>query len=232
MVDIAPGLLEAIKETFTDNINRNSKIAELRKAVQAGTATYVDADDFAFEVGTALADAFSAHLAADILPDGKMHFNIADRVLRPLFEDDHKLISDITAQVQTALNQKAGLRIKAQAAKLDADRIAGFINKLSAADSFDDVAWVLKDPVITYSQSIVEAVLKANVDFQGKAGLHPTIIRKATRKCCEWCQALAGEYEYPDVPDDVYRRHANCRCTVEYDPGSGRRQNVHTKKWN
>ena len=27
------------------------------------------------------------------------------------------------------------------------------------------------------------------------------------------------------------RRHEYCRCTVEYAPGDGRRQNVHTKQW-
>lgn len=28
----------------------------------------------------------------------------------------------------------------------------------------------------------------------------------------------------------TYRRHRYCRCTVEYDPGDGKRINVHTKK--
>ena len=51
-------------------------------------------------------------------------------------------------------------------------------------------------------------------------------------KYCKRCSSLAGVYEYPDVPEDVYRRHENCRCTVEYDPGDGKKlQNVHTKKW-
>ncbi|CAG7589950.1 hypothetical protein PEPTYR26121_01104 [Peptoniphilus tyrrelliae] len=38
-------------------------------------------------------------------------------------------------------------------------------------------------------------------------------------------------YEYPDVPKDVYRRHQRCKCTVDYLPGDGRKQDVHTKKW-
>ena len=27
------------------------------------------------------------------------------------------------------------------------------------------------------------------------------------------------------------RRHENCRCVVEYDPGDGKKQNVYSKKW-
>lgn len=30
---------------------------------------------------------------------------------------------------------------------------------------------------------------------------------------------------------DVYRRHQRCRCTVDYYPGDGKVQNVHTKEW-
>ena len=231
MEDIAPGLLERIQQSFAENIKKNPAIDQLRKAVQAGTATYIEAEDFAYHVGIALSEAFSAHLSAAGLPDGRMYFNIADRVLRPMFEEDHKLVSEIAEQVQTSLNLKAGIRIKAQRVKVDVDRIEGFINKLSAAENFDEVLWVLGDPVVNFSQAAVESILKANVDFQGKAGLRPRIIRKATRRCCEWCQALAGEYDYPNVPDDVYHRHERCRCTVDYDPGSGRRQNVHTKQW-
>lgn len=93
----------------------------------------------------------------------------------------------------------------------------------------DDAADMFQE-IIDYSQAVVDGTLRANVDFQGRAGRRPKIIRKSEWKCCDWCRHLVGEYEYPDVPDDIYRRHENCRCTVEYDPGDGTRQNVHTKK--
>lgn len=230
MEDIAPGLLEEIRDSFTEKISTSPKIAKLYKAIQDGTATYIEAEEYAYEVGAALAEAFGEHLSSAALPDGKMYFNIADRVLRPLLEEDHAIIADAAAQVQTALNEKAGIHLKAQTAPVDNDRIDGIVNKVSAADNFDDVAWVLDEPVKTYSQAVVDSTLRANVDFQGRAGRQPKIIRKSEWKCCDWCRHLAGEYEYPDVPDNIYRRHENCRCTVEYDPGDGTRQNVHTKK--
>ena len=46
---------------------------------------------------------------------------------------------------------------------------------------------------------------------------------------CKWCTNLAGRYEYGQEPDDVYRRHDNCGCTVTYENGR-ERQNVWTKK--
>lgn len=235
MEDIAPGLLDEIRTSFTEKISNSPKITQLYKAIQDGTATYIEAEEYAYEVGSALAEAFGEHLSAAVLPDGKMYFNIADRVVRPLLEENHAIIADAAAQVQTALNEKAGIGLKAQTVPVDDDRIDGIINKVSASDNYDDVAWVLDEPVKTYSQAVVDETLRANVDFQGKAGRNPRIIRKAERKCCEWCRMLAGEYDYLELydlddPREVYRRHENCRCTVEYDPGDGTRTNVHTKK--
>ncbi len=82
----------------------------------------------------------------------------------------------------------------------------------------------------TFGRSVVDASISANVNFQGKAGLTPKIVRKATGSCCKWCMALAGTYSYPDVPKDVYRRHDNCCCVVNYDPGNGKIQSVHSGK--
>ena len=84
---------------------------------------------------------------------------------------------------------------------------------------------------MNFTQSIVDDTIQKNVVFQYKAGLSPKITRRTAGKCCKWCQELEGSYKYPSVPHDIYRRHSNCRCTVEYYPQDGRRQNVHTRKW-
>lgn len=231
MEDLAPELLDEIRKTFSELIESSNKIQHIYQLIQDGSATYIEAEEYAYLVGEALSQAFGKHLSSAVLPDGRMYFNIADRVLRPLLEEDHKIVADAALQVQTALNRAAGIGIKAQSVPVNDDRIYGIVNKIANADHFDDVAWVLDEPVKNFSQAVVDESIKANVNFQGKAGLHPKIIRKAERKCCDWCAQLAGEYDYPDVPDDVYRRHERCRCNVDYDPGSGRRQNVWTKQF-
>ena len=47
--------------------------------------------------------------------------------------------------------------------------------------------------------------------------------------CCDWCRKVAGVYHSTDIPDDVYRRHRFCRCTVEYDPGDGKKKSAWEK---
>lgn len=232
MDDIAPGLLEILRAAFQKNLSSDAEGARLLKKIQSGGATYEDAGEYAEAVGGALAKAFQDNLSSAALPDGKLYWNIADRVLRPLLEEDHALVSDAAAKVQQALNQAAGIGLKAQTVPLNADRVDGILNRVADTEQYDDVAWVLDEPVRNFSHSIVDDSVRANAEFQNRVGLRPKIIRRTSGKCCEWCQRLAGTYEYPhNVPDDVYRRHERCRCVVEYDPGSGKRQNVHTKQW-
>lgn len=219
--DIAPELLERIRADF------RALLGDAKPAAD----TYAAAADYAELVGSALAEAFRRNLTADALPDGRLYWNIADRVVRPLLEEEHLLVADASAAVQQALNQKANLGIAPQRAVLHTDAVDDLLNKVSTAEQFKDVAWVLDEPVRTFSRMVVDDTLKRNVDFQGKAGLRPRVIRTAESHCCKWCSALAGTYDYPRVPKDVYRRHERCRCRVEYDPGEGRRQNVWNKTW-
>lgn len=230
MEDIAPQLLRQIQTRFSERVAASPKIRALEQRIRVGTATYEDAGNYAYLIGEALSQALGDFLTTEALPDGRMYYNIAQRVLTPLLEEDHAIVSEAAARVQAALNQKAGIGIKPQIVAADQDRISGIIGKISDAEDFSKVAWVLEEPIKNFSQSIVDTILRENVNFQGKAGLRPKIIRKAEGKCCNWCSKLAGVHDYPDVDEDVYRRHERCRCIVEYDPGDGRRQNVHTKK--
>lgn len=218
--DIAPDLLARIRKDFLE-------LAGEPPAADSYTA----AAEYAERVGVALAEALRRNLTADALPDGRLYWNLADRVVRPLLEDAYARITDAAAAIQQTLNQQAGLGLAPQRTVPDPDRVDGLLNKLSQAEHFEDVQWVLDEPVCTFSRMAVDDTLKANVEFQGKAGLRPRVVRTAESRCCKWCAALAGSYDYPHVPKDVYRRHERCRCRVEYDPGEGRRQNVWNKTW-
>ena len=228
MDDISPKLLKLIQDSFSEKTTASEALEMLLNKIAHGKATYIDAGDYAYELGSLLAQAFGENLSSKVLPDGKMYFNIAENVVRPMLTKDYNTISTATAQVQKALNDTAGIGIKAQSAPLNTDRIDGIIDKISNAEKFDDVAWVLDDPVKNFSQSIVDDTIKANAEFHAKAGLVAKIIRKAESHCCKWCSQLEGVYIAPDIPKDVYRRHERCRCLVEYDPGDGKRKTLHS----
>ena len=141
---------------------------------------------------------------------------------------NYSLISDFTADIQTELNYQAGLGIKGQKAKINQSRIDGVIERLSSEEDFNNIKWILGEPIVNFSQSIVDDAVKANAEFQLRAGLNPKIVRKPDRKPCNWCKNLVGEYNYPDVPEDVYRRHDYCKCTVEFEAPKGKSTTVHS----
>lgn len=233
MNDIAPELLQTITNEFEDLIKNDEVLFGIRKKIKAGKATYQDANRASIRIGELLSKAYRSHLSSDVLPDGTMYYNIAKRVLEPTLKRDFEEVSGICQDVQQLLNQKANIGIKAVAADLNQDRIDGIIDRVSSAP-YKKTQWMTKEPVVNFSQSIVDDHIKANADFHAKAGLSPKIVRRSSGKCCEWCSKLVGTYRYPEeAPDgsDVWRRHNNCRCTVDYDPGEGKVQDVWSKKW-
>lgn len=229
MEDIAPGLLKKIRDDFEKAVKEDKIMKEIADLGQS--ATYADANRFAIRAGELLAQAYKNNLSSNVLPDGRMYYNIAKRIIPDTLKENYDLISGMTELIQQALNEQAGIGLKTIRPELNTDRIEGIVNKVSEAELYDDVAWVLGEPVINFSQSIVDDSIRENAEFHGKSGLMPQIIRKIAGGCCEWCAEVAGTYDYPDVPKDVYRRHERCRCTVEYDPKSGKRQNIWTKEW-
>ena len=232
--DILPDLLATIEQEFDQRTFGSAKLKKALQALKDKRATYIDVNEFAIEIGEILANVFKMNISAEILPDGKMYFNIADRLLKGTLSKNHELISNFAIDVQTELNHAAGYRIKGQSPGINQDKVDGLINKISDADDFTKVEWLLQEPIVNFSQSIVDDIIKANVDFHAKVGMQPRLSRRVDgHKPCKWCKSLAGTYDYPDVPDDVYRRHQRCKCTVEYNPKDGRGiQDSHSKVWN
>ena len=229
--DIVPSLLKKIKSEFEGARLDSEVLKDLLSKLQHSKASYLDANQYAIEIGEILSKALGASLTNETLPDGKMYYNIAQRVLTDVLGRNYELVSDYTEQVQKNLNSEAKIGLAAQVPELNQDKIDGLVNRLASEESFDDVKWLLDDPIVNFSQSIVDDSIRKNVEFHHKVGLSPKIVRRVVGHPCKWCKSLEGSYNYPEVPKDIYRRHGNCRCTVDYHPGNGKKQNVHTKRW-
>ena len=230
--DVLPGILQEVQERFERDFGKSEIVRNAFATLKAKKATYKTANEFAIEIGDILSKALGASLSADKLPDGKMYYNIAQRLLTDVLGRNHELVSGYASDVQKNLNDKAKIGLKVQVPELNLDRIAGIVNRFSSEENFEDVSWLLGEPIVNFTQSIIDDSIRKNAEFHHQSGLQPEIVRKSYFHCCEWCQEVQGNYKYPRVPKDVYRRHQHCRCIVDYDPKSGKIQNVWTKKWN
>ncbi|MEN2465918.1 hypothetical protein AAIB49_07635 [Ornithinibacillus sp. JPR2-1] len=235
VTDVVPELLENIQRDFNAAIRRSVKLQRIQEMIENGTATYKQANEYAIEVGEALARTFQVYIKSETLPDGKMYYNIAERVLNPTLRNNHIIVAQVSSQIQEQLNRSVGLGLRGIEPPVNQLRIDSIINRVVAEEEFDKVAWILQEPIVNFTQSVVDDTIKTNVEFQGESGLGPRIMRSAHgNPPCDWCRSMEGVYKYPDVPEGVYKRHDRCRCVVEYYPGDSeeiRRQNVWSKEW-
>ena len=232
-LDISPELLEELKNEFWKNYNGNDKINAAVDALRGSEGlNYKEAYNYSLEVGKSLTGAIRVKTRSDMLPDGRMYYNIADKALRPMLENNYRLISDYCVKTQNALNERAGIGIKGVAAPINEDRVNGLLNVAAAAQQFDDIVGEFCRECENYSLSVVDEHIKKNAEIQNSAGLSPKIERYCGHSGCDWCSSLAGTYEYEKVKDtgnDVFRRHRGCTCTVVFIPINGRAENAHSK---
>lgn len=215
--DVAVDLIKDVNTAFQNNCIKDTKLARLSDKLSDGNVTYSDAYSYATSIGNARAKAFKSQISPNELPDGRMYYNIASRLLENTLGEDYKLVSEFAQKVQKVLNEKNGISLNALKADKDNDRIKGFIDRISSEEDFSKIAWILDEPVKVHALSVVDDTIKKNTEFQNKAGVGVKVVRIAESNCCKWCADLDGTYSYPGVPGDVFARHDNCRCIVEYD---------------
>ena len=229
--DVLPGILQEVRERFERDFGKSEIVRNSFAALKAKKATYKTANEFAIEIGEILSKALGASLSADKLPDGKMYYNIAQRLLTDVLGRNHELVSGYASDVQKNLNDEAKIGMKVQVPELNQDRIAGIVNRFSSEENFEDVSWLLGEPIVNFTQSIIDDTIRKNAEFHAKTGMTPTISRKSTGRCCKWCDSLVGNYIYGEEPANFYRRHQHCTCVIDYHPKNGKRQNSWTKKF-
>ncbi len=234
--DIAPELIATISEEFQRKMAGNSKIKSLGAKIQNQIATYRDAQEYAIKVSELMSEILLSNLSADILPDRKLYYNIAQRVMQEALGQNgiYGEIGSYCSEVQQILNKEAEIGIKAVPPELKQDRVDGIVDIVSGKDNFDEIKYMLKEPIVNFGQSIVDEAVRVNADFQYNAGLSPKVIRTSTGHCCKWCSDLAGTYDYEKVKaagSDVWKRHEGCKCLVEYVLESKQRQTAGAKRW-
>ena len=228
--DVVPVLNEAIQTSFKTNVMKDRKIAQISKRIRDGTATFQDGHDYAERLGENLSKALSLNLTESTLPDGKLYYNIAKRTITPALEENYNLTNEIASDIQQIYDKKAKIGLGTVKADFPSERIQGLIDKMTTEGiTLEDALKWIGEPIINNSEAFFDDFIDSNAKFRSEVGLKATLVRKAEPNCCEWCAALEGEYEYGNAPDDIYRRHEFCRCSVTYKSGK-KAQNVWTKR--
>ena len=111
--DVLPELLKLVCDEFEKSYAANGIVKQVQKKLEDKSATYADAYEYAYEVGCMLSDALTKHVTNELLPNGTMYYNIAQRLLQKTLGTNYELVSELAAGVQKVLNRKAGLTLAA-----------------------------------------------------------------------------------------------------------------------
>lgn len=243
-------LLNKIGRAFNKRMQTDREFLRLAGKIPK-SSDYALAGDYAVRAGELL----SGSIVENVQNLPSIPRELAEEILPPLLEYDHQLAAEAAKIVQTNMNAEAGLGIESLTADLDTNRISGLVEKVSSYDNTADALWVLREPVVNYSQAVTDQTMRKNAEESARLGVRRYINREpeapATKHRkgrngkrgaeysvpCEWCSGLAGRYEYKgngsNIPKAVYQRHLGCRCRLTFENGK-ERQNVwdHAQKWN
>ena len=138
-VYIGADLLLAITEAFQKAYDQDITIRVLEKRLNGGKAHLEDAARYSERVGELL--------SSEVLPNGRMYWNIAQKVIQEPLVNNYNLVAEVSVNALTAHNAENGVGLRVQKPALNQERITGLMNKVSDAEQYDDVAFALDEPV-------------------------------------------------------------------------------------
>lgn len=204
---------EDIKEPFLTALNNDRRASYLIKEIEAGRGTYEMASEYAARVGDDLAKVLRARAPLVSIDEWDI-----DNLIPKSLGLDHSIVTYACENVQTGLNKDAGLGIKFQEPIFDSNRAYGLVTELRDNPEFTNIEASFYDQLANFSQNIVDDAIKANANVITGAGVKAYVVRATEAGACPWCDEVAGIYDYDEVKNggDVWRRHENCRCTIEF----------------
>ncbi len=207
---------EDIKKAFRKAVDSDPDVKKLYAELQ-DAPTYGVAMKLANKIGEDLGKVlvkYAPELSVDDL-------ELAD-ILPKALGLDHAQVSAACREVQEKMNKQAGLGIKYKEPQFNMDKALGLADEVRGITDEGELSQALVERVANFSAGVVDDSIYENAGVLARAGVKITLIRTAEANCCDWCEEVAGTYDYFEVKDkgnDVWRRHLGCKCEIDIDNG-------------
>lgn len=246
--DIVPELIEAITSEFRDRLNRSRELVDILKRIPAG-GTLEDIHELAELRGRLLSETLQDIITPQTLPNGRMYWNIATRTVTPFMVENYDAINEAAKQVQSYIDREAGIGLNPMQAPFPRERVRGLSEKLSDETvPVESALRYLGEPIINTTESFADDFVEINARFRYRLGMDVKVVRslgaserrsyrvgrrtRDYRVPCEWCQALAGTYDYTDTKgSDVWKRHESCRCVLSFYANKSDAARLTRERW-
>lgn len=136
--DVAPKLYEKIMESFDRKVSSSAKIEKFNKLLEKEKATAADVSKYAADLGDIAVETLREILTEDVLPNGRMYYNIADRTIKPLIRKAYDMVMEAADQQQRIDDKAAGIGMNPVIPSFPDKKIEDLMFKLAAI--FDEEA--------------------------------------------------------------------------------------------
>lgn len=133
----------------------------------------------------------------------------------------HHLVNECGAAVQTALDERNGLRLRVVQPEYNDGRTKGLIGDALSRETPEQGKEALATGLGTEVKDAGNEFMKQNAEQRSRAGFTVTVTRTGGAKCCPWCADRTGKWELANAPDGVFGCHDNCKCMVDYTNSKG-----------
>lgn len=131
MTDMVPELMEKIQKEFDKKVKASKKIKPFESKLKAGKATAEDVSEYASDIGDIAGAVLAESLTEDVLPGGRMYYNIGNRTVKPILQQIFDMVMDAAKMQQASEDKKSGIGMKAVNADFPEEKINDLIFKFS-----------------------------------------------------------------------------------------------------
>ena len=213
-----------LRDELNKRLEANKQLAAIADKIAKGKADFNDTSKYSHIVSQIMGDVISENIGSINVPLGK------EFVCKELLREHYDRINGVLGEVQASVDDKLGIHLNPKKAPFPTERVDKAAHSLEDPTvPIDTIERRAKSVTENIAESMHDDYIKENASWREQAGLDCYLVRDAGGGCCSWCQALEGRYPYATAPDDVFRRHDNCHCSVTYECGK-KRQDVWSKR--
>lgn len=128
--DIVPELLNKTKKKFRGKISIDPWIRVFIRRVEKNESSLIEVQNYAEQLGKHATTVLKEAFRDDSIPDGKIYYNIAKRIIEPIMREVTELVNDAAVKVIEQEHKKQGIGIKPRRAGFNQDRCDAIVNKV------------------------------------------------------------------------------------------------------
>ena len=222
-------VLKQIKSEYEDYIRNDAESRWLYGLLKSGRVDQKYGLQFASQSGGALADSFIAAVTPELGAGEVLALEDALAIIPEVLRTNSEYVSSYLYQLQTRLDEQAGIGLKPIKAKFDADRARG-LAEAATRDPLEQIADSFREQVKNFSMHEVDESMRLTAESRVNAGLNVLVSRKYDdvgvhnrKDPCQWClDRECSEVSYQEAYEmGVFERHPGCECLITYTNSMG-----------